>query len=60
MGGLHRFMSWERAILTDSGGFQVFSLMICGGERGGREVSLASGLKTWNPPESVRIARPTT
>ena len=26
MGGLHRFMSWERAILTDSGGFQVFSL----------------------------------
>jgi len=26
MGGLHRFMSWDRAILTDSGGFQVFSL----------------------------------
>jgi queuine tRNA-ribosyltransferase len=26
MGGLHGFMSWERAILTDSGGFQVFSL----------------------------------
>ena len=26
MGGLHRFMSWERSILTDSGGFQVFSL----------------------------------
>jgi queuine tRNA-ribosyltransferase len=26
MGGLHRFMSWHRAILTDSGGFQVFSL----------------------------------
>ncbi len=26
MGGLHRFMSWRRAILTDSGGFQVFSL----------------------------------
>jgi queuine tRNA-ribosyltransferase len=25
-GGLHRFMSWERALLTDSGGFQVFSL----------------------------------
>ena len=24
--GLHRFMAWERAILTDSGGFQVFSL----------------------------------
>ena len=26
MGGLHRFMSWERPILTDSGGFQVYSL----------------------------------
>jgi queuine tRNA-ribosyltransferase len=25
-GGLHRFMSWPRAILTDSGGYQVFSL----------------------------------
>lgn len=26
MGGLHRFMSWPRPILTDSGGFQIFSL----------------------------------
>lgn len=26
LGGLHKFMSWKRAILTDSGGFQVFSL----------------------------------
>ena len=26
MGGLHKFMNWERPILTDSGGFQVFSL----------------------------------
>jgi len=26
LGGLHRFMSWPRGILTDSGGFQVFSL----------------------------------
>ena len=26
MGGLHRFMDWHRPILTDSGGFQVFSL----------------------------------
>src|SRR5512139_4050231 len=30
LGGLHRFMSWSGAVLTDSGGFQVFSL----GERG--------------------------
>src|SRR5215831_8240417 len=26
LGGLHRFMGWSRPILTDSGGFQVFSL----------------------------------
>lgn len=26
LGGLHRFMSWDRALLTDSGGFQAFSL----------------------------------
>jgi len=26
LGGLHRFMAWPRALLTDSGGFQVFSL----------------------------------
>jgi queuine tRNA-ribosyltransferase len=26
VGGLHRFMNWERALLTDSGGYQVFSL----------------------------------
>ncbi len=32
LGGLHRFMGWNGPILTDSGGFQVFSL--AGGERG--------------------------
>src|SRR5438094_7525123 len=26
LGGLHRFMGWDRPLLTDSGGFQVFSL----------------------------------
>ena len=26
MGGLHKFMAWDRAILTDSGGYQIFSL----------------------------------
>ena len=26
MGGLHRFMQWSRPIITDSGGFQVFSM----------------------------------
>jgi queuine tRNA-ribosyltransferase len=27
--GLHRFMNWDRPILTDSGGFQVMSLASC-------------------------------
>ena len=27
IGGLHRFMSWDRALLTDSGGFQMVSLL---------------------------------
>ena len=32
MGGLHRFMNWDKPILTDSGGFQVFSPWpACGG-----------------------------
>src|SRR5687768_6316726 len=26
MGGIHKFMSWELSVLTDSGGFQIFSL----------------------------------
>ncbi|MFZ2493110.1 MAG: tRNA guanosine(34) transglycosylase Tgt [Thermoanaerobaculia bacterium] len=26
LGGVHRFMNWDRAVLTDSGGFQIFSL----------------------------------
>jgi len=28
VGGLHRFMNWERPLLTDSGGFQVYSLAL--------------------------------
>ena len=41
-GGLHRFMGWPRPILTDSGGFQVFSLgPAAQGARGRRRVRLA-------------------
>ena len=29
MGGLHKFFNWDRPVLTDSGGFQVFSLASC-------------------------------
>ncbi|MHB9111258.1 MAG: tRNA guanosine(34) transglycosylase Tgt [Thermoleophilia bacterium] len=41
MGGLHEFMSWDRPILTDSGGYQVFSL---GGE-GGTATVTADGVR---------------
>ena len=33
LGGLHKFMSWNKPILTDSGGFQVFSWRICARSR---------------------------
>ena len=39
LGGLHRFMGWERPILTDSGGYQVMSLSRADqGHRGGRRL----------------------
>src|SRR3954464_11805083 len=46
-GGLHRFMGWERAIITDSGGFQVFSLAHGGvaDEIKGRRGNQAGGAK---------------
>jgi queuine tRNA-ribosyltransferase len=46
-GGLHGFMSWERAIITDSGGFQVFSLAHGGvaDEIKGRRGNVAGGAK---------------
>ncbi len=43
LGGLHRFMNWPHAILTDSGGFQVMSLSALRKiDRGRRRVPLAS------------------
>src|SRR5438270_11838930 len=54
LGGLHRFMSWERALLSDSGGFQVFSLSqlrkIC--EEGVRFRSHLDGSSHLFTPES--------
>jgi queuine tRNA-ribosyltransferase len=40
LGGLHRFMGWDGPILTDSGGFQVFSLSGGGSRRGDNLVRL--------------------
>jgi queuine tRNA-ribosyltransferase len=55
MGGLHRFMGWEGAILTDSGGFQVFSLKdLRRIDEGGVEFrSPVDGSKHYFRPEDV-------
>jgi queuine tRNA-ribosyltransferase len=54
-GGLHRFMGWERAIITDSGGFQVFSLAHGGvaDEIKGRRGNSAGGAKVEISEEGV-------
>lgn len=57
-GGLHRFMGWDRPILTDSGGFQVFSLGALRkiSEEGVRFASPINGDKLMlTPEESMRI-----
>ncbi len=55
MGGLHRFMGWDRAILTDSGGFQLFSLAHLRriGEDGVAFRSHIDGSEHFFSPESV-------
>jgi queuine tRNA-ribosyltransferase len=54
-GGLHEFMRWDRPILTDSGGFQVFSLATNAkvSEQGVRFASHIDGSKWEMTPESV-------
>ena len=46
LGGLHGFMNWKGAVLTDSGGFQVFSLGERGGDQGSRKGKSGPGLVT--------------
>ncbi|HZD39999.1 MAG TPA: tRNA guanosine(34) transglycosylase Tgt, partial [Terriglobales bacterium] len=55
LGGLHRFMNWDRPILTDSGGYQVFSLgaMRKLSEEGVRFQSHLDGSSHLLTPESV-------
>ncbi len=55
VGGVHRFCGWERPILTDSGGFQVFSLADCRkiSEEGCRFSSHIDGSKHLFTPERV-------
>ncbi len=59
-GGLHRFMAWEGPILTDSGGFQVFSLGALRkvAEEGVKFQSPVNGDRLFlTPEESMRIQR---
>ncbi|MHB1677964.1 MAG: tRNA guanosine(34) transglycosylase Tgt [Sulfuriferula sp.] len=59
-GGLHRFMGWDRPILTDSGGFQVFSLGALRkiSEQGVSFSSPLNGDKLFlTPEESMRIQK---
>jgi queuine tRNA-ribosyltransferase len=55
MGGLHRFMNWQKPILTDSGGFQVFSLkeLMKISEDGAAFSSHIDGSKHFFSPERV-------
>ena len=58
LGGLHKFMGWEKPILTDSGGFQVFSLASLRKitEEGVRFASHIDGKRIFmGPEESMRI-----
>lgn len=58
MGGLHKFMNWDKPILTDSGGFQVFSLAKLRKitEEGVRFASHIDGRRLFiGPEESMRI-----
>ena len=59
VGGLHKFMSWERPILTDSGGFQVFSLAKLRKitEEGVAFHSHIDGRKIFMGPEESKIGR---
>jgi len=54
-GGLHKFMSWDKPILTDSGGFQVFSLahMRKVTDEGVEFISHVDGSKHFLTPEKV-------
>ncbi len=54
-GGLHRFMTWEGPLLTDSGGYQVFSLSANRklSEEGAMFKSHIDGSKHFFTPENV-------
>jgi queuine tRNA-ribosyltransferase len=54
LGGLHEFMGWRRPIITDSGGFQVFSM---GHGSVAEEIKRSSSSRGVNPKGSPRVKR---
>jgi len=55
MGGIHKFMNWSKPLMTDSGGFQVFSLGF-GLEYGLQKISKSkTKVKTGHQPKNIRI-----
>jgi len=54
-GGLHNFISWDKPILTDSGGYQIFSLALLRkiSDRGAEFQSHIDGMKHFLTPEDV-------
>ncbi|MBC7384597.1 MAG: tRNA guanosine(34) transglycosylase Tgt [Cryobacterium sp.] len=59
-GGIHRFMNWDGPVLTDSGGFQIFSLPHSRSmsEEGARFASYVDGkVHLLSPEESIRIQK---
>ena len=51
-GGLHKFMNWKRPLMTDSGGFQVFSLGF------GRDLNVGKLVKYFPGNELMEVVRP--
>ncbi len=59
-GGLHAFMGWDRPVLTDSGGFQIFSLAdtLDVSDEGVRFRSIVDGSEHfWTPEDNMRVQR---
>lgn len=56
MGGLHRFMNWNKPLVTDSGGFQAFSLGL-GKEHAVGKMFFPGEDATWSKPKSKSIAK---
>jgi queuine tRNA-ribosyltransferase len=57
-GGLHRFMNWDHPILTDSGGFQLFSLAdtLVVDDEGVSFASILDGSRhRWSPEDNMRL-----